>query len=64
MSEFYTSDVRDLLRCQGSMAEQKRIMIVGTVDTETKTFNGVVQAIFEVYASKPKRWRITMLDIE
>ena len=63
MSEFCTSDVRDLLRCQGSMADQKRIMIVGTVGTETKTFSGVVQAIFEDDASEPKRWRIAMLDI-
>jgi hypothetical protein len=45
------------------MAEQKRIMIVGTVGTETKTFSGVVQAIFEDNASEPKRWRIAMLDI-
>jgi len=64
MSEFFTSDVRDLLRCQRSMTEQKRIMIAGTVETETKTFDGVVQAIFEDRGSKPRRWRITMLDIE
>ena len=64
MSEFYTSDVRDLLRCQGSMAEQKLITILGTVGTNTKTFSGVVQAIVEDRTSKPKRWQITMLDIE
>jgi hypothetical protein len=46
------------------MAEQKRIMIVGTVGTETKTFSGVVQAIVEDRTSKPKRWQIMMLDIE
>jgi len=46
------------------MTEQKRIMIAGTVETETKTFDGVVQAIFEDRGSKPRRWRITMLDIE
>ena len=46
------------------MAEQKRIMILGTVGTETRTFSGVVQAIVEDRTSKPKRWQITMLDIE
>ena len=64
MSEFYTSDVRDLLRCQGSMADQRRIMVIGIVGNETKTFSGVVQAISEDYTSRPSRWQITMLDIE
>jgi len=46
------------------MAEQKRIMILGTVGTETRTFSGVVQGIVEDRTSKPMRWQITMLDIE
>ena len=47
VTEFYMSDVRNLLRCQGSMAEQRQIMVVGSISNETKTFNGLVQAIFE-----------------
>ena len=54
--------MKDIVRCQGSMAEQKRIMVVGTVGNETKTFKGVVQAIIEDRTSNAKRWRITMLD--
>jgi hypothetical protein len=46
------------------MAEQRRIMIVGTADNGIKTFDGVVQAIREDLTSEPKRWQITMLDTE
>jgi hypothetical protein len=62
MSEFYLSDVKDLVRCQGSMAEQKRVVVVGTVGDKTKPFKGVVEAINEDRISNPRRWRITMRD--
>jgi hypothetical protein len=62
MSEFYLSDAKDLVRCQGSMAEQKRVVVVGRVGNEIKTFKGVVQTINEDRTSNPKRWRIKMLD--
>jgi hypothetical protein len=64
MSEFYTSDVRDLLRCQQSMAEQKPITVIGGVDNEIKTFTGVVQAIDEDHGSKRTRWLVAILDLE
>ena len=62
MSEFYLSDAKDLVRCQGSLVEQKRVVVVGRVGNEIKTFKGVVQAISEDRINNPKRWRITMRD--
>jgi len=64
MSEFYTSDVRDLLRCQQSMAEQKPITVVGAVGNEIETFTGVVQAIHEDHSAKRTRWLVAILDLE
>lgn len=60
MSEFYLSDANDLVRCQGSLAEQTRVLVFGRVGNEIKIFKGVVLAIDEDY--HPKGWRISMRD--
>jgi hypothetical protein len=62
MSEFYLSDSKDLVRCQGSMTEQKRVAVVGRIGNEVKKFKGIVQDISEDRTGNPKRWRIKMLD--
>ena len=64
MSEFYTSDVRDLLRCQQSMAEQKPIAVIGAVGNKIETFTGVVQAIHEDHSTKSTRWLVAILDLK
>jgi len=60
MSEFYLSDANDLVRCQGSLAEQTRVLVFGRVGNEIKIFKGVVLAIDKDY--HPKGWRISMRD--
>jgi len=60
MSEFYLSDANDLVRCQGSLAEQTRVMVFGRVGNEIKIFKGVVLAITE--DRHPRGWWISMRD--
>ena len=60
MSEFYLSDANDLVRCQGSLAEQTRVMVFGRVGNEIKIFKGIVLAINEDHILKG--WRISMRD--
>ena len=62
MSEFSLSDVKDLVRCVASLAEQKPVVVVGRVGNEIKTFKGVVLAINEDTISRPKRWWISIRD--
>jgi len=60
MSEFYVTNARDLVRCQGSLAEQTRVMVFGRIGNEIKIFKGVVLALNQ---DKPtKGWRISMRD--